>query len=115
MSNVHPTPDASMVAPGLPEGRPPVEGPTGGAADIQAAPPGTDHDAGSSSTLSGNIEGAVAAAVARLANLQSETLQQGSTIGDTMTLPPSPIQDETILGYIAEPHNIGGLGKGLAS
>lgn len=53
-------------------------------------------------------------ALARLADLQAETLTQGSTIGDTMPLPVPPIQDETVLGYVKTP-NMGGLGQGLDS
>lgn len=114
MADIHGVPSPSMVAPDLPEGRDPVEGPNNPGGYIQAAPPGTDHDAGSSDTISDSIPGAVAAALASLAEHEAYTRVAGSSGGDLMPLPPSPLKDETILGYVEAP-NLGGLGKGLAS
>lgn len=125
MTEVHPIPTPAMIMPDvngsdgvgfLPDGRDPAEGPTVQADQhIDAAPPHTDHDAGSNDNISGSVEGAVALALARLAELQVSTLTQGSTIGDTMPLPHGPDTDETILGYVSEPKNVGGLGMGLAA
>lgn len=104
-----------MIAPDLPEGRDPAEGPNNPGGYIDAAPPGTDQDAGSKDTISDSIPGAVAAALAYRDEQQQYTTMQGSAPGDAMPIPPSPIKDETILGYVAEPPNLGGLGKGLLS
>ena len=51
---------------------------------------GGDADAGGRDDVSGTVAGAVAAAEARYMEHQSDTLAQGSTIGDLMTVPPVP-------------------------
>lgn len=81
---------------------------------INAAPPGTDQDAGSKDTISDSVPGAVAAAFANLAEHEAYTRIAGSSGGDVMPLPPSPDQDATLLGFVSPP-NLGGLGKGLTS
>jgi hypothetical protein len=48
-----------------------------------------DPDPGGHDRVSGTVDGAVAAAMARQAELQSDTYGPGSTIGDMMTLPPN--------------------------
>ena len=67
--------------------------------DIQAPyVPGTpghvnvhaDSDPGGSDKTSGTVAGAVAAAMARQAELASDTYSQGSQIGDSMSLPQNP-------------------------
>ena len=50
-----------------------------------------DADPGGSSKITGDVASAVAASDARWRELQSDTYGQGSHIGDTMTLPPSPL------------------------
>jgi hypothetical protein len=50
-----------------------------------------DDDAGGRSDVAGDVATAVANATARWQELQSDTFGQGSTIGDLMTLPPSPL------------------------
>lgn len=50
-----------------------------------------DGDAGGRDIVSGTTDGAVAAAAARLAELQSDTFGQGSVIGDLLDLPHSPM------------------------
>lgn len=66
--------------------------------DIQAPyDPGTpgrisvhgDPDPGGSDKTSGTVDGAVAAAMARQAELAADTHGQGSVIGDLMTMPPN--------------------------
>lgn len=115
MSDIHGIPSPDMVAADLPEGRDPVDGPVNQGGYINAAPPGTDHDAGSTDTISGTVAGAVAMAMANLAEHASYSLTQGSTMGDVMPLPPGPDTDETVLGYASEPKNEGGLGMGYAA
>jgi|GraSoiStandDraft_37_1057305.scaffolds.fasta_scaffold347706_1 hypothetical protein len=51
---------------------------------------GGDADAGGQDDVAGSVAGAVAAADARMHELQSDTYGQGSTIGDLLTLPPVP-------------------------
>jgi len=65
---------------------------------LMSAPPGTPHDAGSANTVSGTPDGAVAAALARDAEISQSTLTAGDSIGDLMPLPPPPDVDETVLG-----------------
>lgn len=64
---------------------------------IMSAAPGVPDDAGSGSTIAGTTEGAVAAAMGRLAELQSDTLAQGSVLGDPMPLPGVVFSDTTEL------------------
>ena len=52
---------------------------------------GGDADAGGRDSVSGTVAGAVTAAEARYLELEGDTHAQGSTIGDIMTLPPSPL------------------------
>jgi len=49
-----------------------------------------DNDAGGRDIVSGTVDGAQAAAAARLAELEADTFGQGSTIGDVLSLPHSP-------------------------
>lgn len=49
-----------------------------------------DNDPGGRDPVAGDPASAVAAANARLAELQADTFGQGSTIGDVLTLPSSP-------------------------
>ena len=58
---------------------------------LESAPPGTDHDAGSANTVSGTVDGAVTAGMARVAQISEESLTAGDTLGDVMTLPPIPV------------------------
>lgn len=51
---------------------------------------GGDADAGGRDNVAGTVDGAVAAAGARLAELESDT-GQGSVIGDLMQMPPNPL------------------------
>jgi hypothetical protein len=50
-----------------------------------------DADAGGRDTVADSVAAAVAASSARWHEHQGDTYGQGSTIGDTMTLPPSPL------------------------
>jgi hypothetical protein len=50
-----------------------------------------DADAGGRDDVAGSVAGSVAASSARWHEHQSDTYGQGSQIGDTMTLPPSPL------------------------
>lgn len=50
-----------------------------------------DADAGGRDDVADSVAGAVAAASARWHEHQSDTYGPGSRIGDTMTLPPSPL------------------------
>jgi hypothetical protein len=58
---------------------------------LMSAPPGTDTDAGSANTVSGSPAGAIAAALAREAQISQESLTAGDSIGDVMPLPPNPV------------------------
>ena len=58
---------------------------------LMSAPPGTDHDAGSANTVSATPAGAMAAAAAREAQISTESLTAGDSIGDLMPLPPNPV------------------------
>jgi hypothetical protein len=57
-----------------------------------------DQDPGGSDRIAGTVDGAVAAAMARQADLAADTYGPGSTIGDLMTLPPVPGQDSKHAG-----------------
>jgi hypothetical protein len=59
-------------------------------ADVSPVQFTADADAGGRDIVSPTVDGAVAAANARLAELQADTFGQGSTIGDVLTLPSSP-------------------------
>jgi hypothetical protein len=50
-----------------------------------------DADAGGRDDVAGDVAAAQAAAQARYHEHQADTYGQGSTIGDVMTLPPSPL------------------------
>ena len=52
---------------------------------------GGDADAGGRDDVGGSVAEAQANAQARFHEHQSDTYGQGSTIGDVMTLPPSPL------------------------
>jgi len=52
---------------------------------------GGDADAGGRDTVAGTVAGAVASAEARFGELQGDTYGQGSSIGDLMTFPDSPL------------------------
>jgi hypothetical protein len=52
---------------------------------------GGDNDAGGTDSVAGDVAGAVAAAEARYREYQSDTYGQGSTYGDLMSLPHSPL------------------------
>jgi hypothetical protein len=74
-------------------------------------------DPGGRDDVAGSVAGAVAAAEARFGEHQTDTYGQGSTIGDAMTLPPSPL-DPAVGGtpwvtdpagaYYDPPRNYGG-------
>ncbi len=64
---------------------------------IMAAPPGTDHDAGSDSTIRPTVDAAEAAAFAYAAEQESNTLHVGTVLGDALPLGPAPDEDATIL------------------
>lgn len=61
------------------------------AGDISPIQVHGDPDPGGRDDVSGTVDGAVAAAQARFAEHESDTLAQGSTYGDIMTLPPDPL------------------------
>ena len=50
-----------------------------------------DADAGGRDDVAGDVAGAVANATARWHEFMADTYQQGSVIGDLMTLPPGPL------------------------
>lgn len=58
---------------------------------IMSTPGGMASDAGNSDDHSGTVAGAVAQAMARQAELASDTHGQGTTIGDLVPLPPMPV------------------------
>jgi hypothetical protein len=70
-------------------------------ADISPVQFTADDDAGGRDIASGTVDGAVAAASARLAELQSDTFGQGSTIGDVLELPHSPLNPA--VGVLSNP------------
>jgi len=61
------------------------------AGDISPIQVHGDADAGGRDDVSGTVAGSVAAAEARFMEHEADTHGQGSTIGDIMTLPPSPL------------------------
>ena len=75
-----------------------------------------NSDADDQDDVSGTVDGAVTAANARWQLAQQDTYQQGSVIGDLMTLPPSPLDPGVgTLGitdpagaYYDPPRNYGG-------
>ena len=83
--------DSAPVAPGqMPASSWDIQAPyaAGGPQPIQAH---GDADAGGRDDVAGDVAGAQAAAEARYHEHQADTYGQGSTIGDVMTLPPSPL------------------------
>lgn len=60
-------------------------------ADVSPVRFTADDDAGGRDIVSGTVDGSVAAANARLAELESDTFGQGSVIGDVLSLPSSPM------------------------
>jgi hypothetical protein len=50
-----------------------------------------DSDAGGRDPVAGSVAESVAAAVGRYTELSADTYQQGSTIGDIVALPASPL------------------------
>jgi hypothetical protein len=52
---------------------------------------GGDNDAGGTDSVAGDVAAAMAAAEARYHEYQGDTYGQGSRIGDTVTMPPSPL------------------------
>ena len=61
------------------------------AGDISPIQAHGDADAGGRDDVSGTVAGAVANAEARFMEHVADTYGQGSTIGDVMILPPSPL------------------------
>lgn len=61
-----------------------------------------DNDAGGRDDVAATVAQAVSNAEARFAEHQADTYGQGSTIGDLLTFPPSPL----------DPGTVGGLGGG---
>jgi hypothetical protein len=68
---------------------------------------GGDSDAGGRDPVSGSVDGSVASAVARYAELQADTFGAGSTIGDLMDLPSVPANT---LPPASEPGQYGNAG-----
>ena len=58
---------------------------------LAAAVPGAAVDAGSASTIAGTVDGAVAAAMGRVAELEADTHPLGSRLGDPVPAPPNPV------------------------
>jgi hypothetical protein len=58
-------------------------------ADVSPVQFTADNDPGGRDIVSGTVEGAQAAAAARLAEMEADTHGQGSTIGDVLSLPHS--------------------------
>jgi hypothetical protein len=58
---------------------------------------GMDADAGGSDDISATVAGSVADAMARRAELESDTHGQGSALGDLVALPDPPDIDTTVL------------------
>lgn len=86
---------------------------------IQSWAPGQAVDAGSESTISPTVDGAVAAADARVAELEADTRAQGTVLGDRMPLGGPVDYDETILmplpGVPVNPPQQGGSYSGAAA
>ena len=65
---------------------------------IQSWAPGQAVDAGSESTISPTVDGSIAAANARAAELESDTLHTGTVLGDRLPLGGAGIDyDSTLL------------------
>ena len=64
---------------------------------LMSAPPGVDQDAGSANTISGTVDGSVTAAMAHLAELESDTLTMGYALGDALPLAGHVFSDTTEL------------------
>ena len=64
---------------------------------IMASPPGSDNDAGSDSTIRPTTDAAVAAAYAYEHEQESNTLHQGTVLGDKMVMPSGPDEDTSLL------------------
>ena len=68
------------------------------AGDISPIQAHGDADAGGRDDVSGTVAGAVANAEARFMEHVADTYGQGSTIGDIMPLPPSPLDPGVVAG-----------------
>lgn len=68
---------------------------------------GGDADAGGRDVVAGSVAEAVSNAKARYGELQGDTHGQGSTIGDVVTLPPSPLDPG--VGSLGETSPSGGF------
>ena len=83
---------------------------------IQSWAPGQAVDAGSESTISPTVDGSIAAAKARAAELESDTLHQGLVLGDRLPLGGPVDYDSTMLlplpGVPAGPAGQGGSYSG---
>ena len=64
---------------------------------LMSAPPGVAHDAGNANTVSQDVAGAIASAMARQAEIASDTLTAGQDVGDLMPLPGKEFSDTTEL------------------
>ena len=64
---------------------------------IQSWAPGQAVDAGSESTISPTVDGSVAAANTRAAELESDTLHTGTVLGDRLPLGAPVSYDEALL------------------
>jgi hypothetical protein len=62
---------------------------------------GGADDAGGRSPVAGAVDAAVSAATGRWQELQSDTYAQGSTMGDLITFPPSPLDPGVGVGNTA--------------
>jgi hypothetical protein len=76
---------------------------------------GAAADAGGRDDVAGDVAGAMANAQARFHEHETDTYGQGSTIGDVMTFPPSPLDPgsgtgitEPSGGFYDPPRNYGG-------
>lgn len=86
-----------MITPADSAPEPPAQVPASGFSIQAPYDPGTpspvqvhgDNDAGGRDDVAGTVADAMAAAEARYHEYQSDTLGQGSTIGDLMTMPAS--------------------------
>lgn len=65
--------------------------------DLTAAPPGVGQHAGIASTISGTVDGAVAAAMGRVGGLSADVAPLGSSLGDVVPLPPHVFSDTSEL------------------
>ena len=84
-------PDSAPVAPGqMPASSFDIQAPYAPGSPQRISTAG-DADAGGQDIVAGSVAEAVASAKARFGELQGDTYGQGSTIGDTYALPPSPL------------------------